>query len=512
MSTRIDNNVVAMLDASAERVPERPALVFGDKTVSFRELSLRVHRFEALLKQRGLHRGERVIIMIPMSPDLYAVLLAVMRCGAVAVFVDPWVSMRQIATFSAFAEPVGFIGVTKSHLLRFLSIRLAALRFTGTTGRTFCGLPAAFSLRSAPRQIEASAPAAVSADDPALITFTTGSSGIPKGANRTHGFLSAQYEALCAELDYHDDDVDMPMFPVFALRNLAAGITSVIPQIDFRRVAKAEPDVIARQVSKHRVTVVTGSPPLIDRLSERDVSPSLRKIITGGAPVLDERLEQWQQAFGKVEIVMVYGSTEVEPVAHIESRNRLALRDASKEGGVCCGRPTERLDTRVIRICKGAVAAEHLDSLTLARGKIGELIVSGDHVCRDYFRNPAAVKENKIVEPDGRCWHRMGDTGSFDAQGRFWLVGRVHSTIMRNGRVLHARRVEAEIKRTLPSARRVAALEWQGELVVVIEGEREDVALDADHVIFVKKALPVDPRHNSKIDYKRLRRIVDKRL
>lgn len=111
-----------------------------------------------------------------------------------------------------------------------------------------------------------------------------------------------------------------------------------------------------------------------------------------------------------------------------------------------------------------------------------------------------------MIEPDGTCWHRMGDTGYFDEEGRFFLTGRVHSTIMRNGKILHAQVVEAAVQKQVPNAQRVAALEQDGKLLIVIQGEPVEHSIDADRVIFTQNPLPLDPRHKSKIDYPRLRK------
>lgn len=496
------HNITALLDEAAARHPDRPALVFGNQQISFADLLTKVKQCANLLSSRGLKPSERVIIMIPMSPELYIALLAIIRSGAVAVFVDPWIPMRQIAAFSAFAKPTGFVGIPKSHMLRLLNPKLARVKISATTGPAVCGIPARFSLNAMTEQSTDMEPAPVTLDDSALITFTSGSSGIPKGANRTHGFLIAQHDALCQELEYSDDDIDMPMFPVFALRNLASGITSVIPEMDFRNVAEVDAEIIHRQMIENGVTLVTASPPFIDQLATLCAPSSLRKILTGGAPVSAKQLKVWHTAFPTAQIELIYGSTEAEPVAHISSHERL---EAECSEGFCCGKPTDLLQTRIVEIRKGILAPEELDALTLPQGETGELLVAGKHVGRDYFNNPEAVRENKILASDGTCWHRMGDTGYFDADGRFFLTGRVHSTIVRNGAILHAQVVEAEVLKRIPEAKRVAALEQNGKLVVVVQGEPTAATIDADQIIFTDKPLPLDPRHKSKIDYSELR-------
>src|SRR4051794_18644965 len=214
------SNVLSILHEVARRVPDRPALILESGSITFGGLRDRIGRAAAGLRRLGLGAGDRAIVMIPMSIDLYVAMLALLEMGAVAVFVDPWIGRRQIATFAAFAEPRAWLGVPRSHLLRLLDSRLRAIPFTVTTGRRLGSLPARCSLTELeaapadpadnPADIEVQP---VEPDDSALITFTSGSSGEPKGANRTHRFLLAQHHALAAELPAREGDIDMPMFP-----------------------------------------------------------------------------------------------------------------------------------------------------------------------------------------------------------------------------------------------------------------------------------------------------------
>ena len=524
MTTASEHNVLRFLARAAERVPHRAALVFGDRAgeqQSFQGLLERADRVASGLAARGLRPGDRVIVMVPMSLSLYAVLLGLLKLGAVAVFVDPWIGGRQIARFAAFADPAAFIGIAKSHLLRLLNGRLRAIPLTVTTGRRCLRWPAGITLGELESETGDGATHPVTSEDPALITFTSGSSGVPKGANRTHGFLAAQHAALKAEFPYDDSDVDMPMFPVFALNNLALGITSVIPEMDFRRVADVDGRIILRQMREHGVTTCTASPPFFDRLAEQlgqeQQPPPLKRILTGGAPVSDRQLEVWRRCLPDTEIMVVYGSTEAEPVAHISALERLeAVSDVSPETpGFCTGRPTGQVRARLIEI--GSDALCEVEPHT-----VGELIVAGDHVCRDYFRNPEAVRENKLIEDDGSVWHRMGDTGYFDGAGRFWLVGRVHTTILRNGAVVHPQLLEQAVGAGDPRIRAVAAVGLPDQdlgqrVVLVIETSGGDAvravvskrlaasSFPVDQIVLLDEPLPVDPRHNSKIDYPRLR-------
>ena len=511
-------NIVGYLKAAASAQPDRLALVQPDGiSVTFAELWENVCRMSAGLKSADLQPGQRMVVMIPMSIDLYTVLLAIIKTGAVAVFVDPWMPIRKIAEFAAFAHPVGFAGIMKSHILRIFEPSLRRLPLTVTTGFRIGSLPARHGLGSLlDFQPDTKIWEPSSSQSPALITFTSGSSGTPKGANRTHGFLSAQYDALHCEFPFSQNDVDMPMFPVFALRNLADGITSVIPDMDFRHVAGVDARRILQQMRKHGVNNCTASPPFVNRLVDAVLSgeppPAISRLLTGGAPVGDKDLERWRTALPDTDITIVYGSTEAEPVASISLENRLNL----KGDGCCVGHPVDAISAKVIRISQGPIEFQGWESIELPRGETGELVVLGKHVCQDYFRNPDAVRENKITDRSGKCWHRMGDTGLFDAEGRFWLVGRVHSTITRKGKHLHAQMLESQIANLVPDAGKVAVLQSKGRVYAVIEGKecaalREKIlgsGMPIDELVFTRCHIPLDPRHNSKINYEELAKLL----
>ncbi len=525
-------NVVTHLRERALEHPARPALVQGlpgmERAVTYGELWDQVGRIGGSLARLGLQRGERAIVMIPMSLELYAVLLGVLKIGAVAVFVDPWISVRRIAQFAAFAEPTAFLGITKSHWLRLFEPKLRRLPITVTTGGRCFRIPARRTLNELQQGSHDPTIAETTANETALISFTSGSSGLPKGADRTHGLLLAQHEALQTEFPYQSSDIDMPMFPIFALNNLAAGRTSIVPEIDFRNVRGVDGSELIAQIKRHGVTTATASPPFFDRLAEAwkkhpSPPPALRRILTGGAPVDDEQLRIWRATWPETEIQVVYGSTEAEPVAHLTAEERATVSAANRDlaPGYLIGTPTTLLRTRLIRIVKGPV---RLDDQTLSawevpRGEVGELIVSGAHVCRGYFRRDSKTDENKIHEPDGTVWHRMGDTAYADEAGRLWLVGRVHSTIERAGRQHHAQRIERIARDSDARLEQVAAVgipdSKLGERIVLVARPVIDEAAFrarlaaaselVDDIVVTAKALPVDPRHNSKIDYSVLR-------
>jgi acyl-CoA synthetase (AMP-forming)/AMP-acid ligase II len=470
-------NAATLFRDAALAHPSRLAFVERGRSITFEALWERVCRFAGALHARGFAPGHRALIAIPMSVELYAALLAVLKEGGVAVFLDPWVGRRTMARLARHAQLQAWLGTPKSHLLRLFvrGVPIAPLRVSHFTG----------PLRES---IHGSAD-----DDRALITFTTGSSGNPKGVNRTHRILAAQHERLAEEFPPREGDADLCTFPVFALNNLALGVTTVIP-----------PD------EQHLATTATSSPPLFDELAGRDDRPRFRRILTGGAPVTDLQLRNWTKAWPRAEIIVAYGSSEAEPVAHITAEERLRIGGRGYVAG---------------KIVKGVRAKIELLATLSPRpsalgpaSEIGELLVTGDHVCRDYDNDPNATRQNKVVDPDGTVWHRMGDTGWFDAEWRFRIAGRVHSTIWRDGVPVHAQLVEQAARGDDPRIRRVAAVAIGRRVAVVVESDAPVKELEqevrarlaaagepCDIVMVTREPLPVDPRHNSKIDYDTLR-------
>lgn len=515
-------NIVTHLHRQAGAHPQRPALIppKGD-AVTFAELRDQVSRMSAAFRAAGLRPGDRVVVMIPMSVPLYATLLGLMQCGAVAVFVDPWVGMSRIAAFAAFAEPAGFAGSPAAHLLRLAHRELRTLRLTLTSGRRCGRFPASLTLAEArrfapdPEIFQPDSP-----ETPALITFTSGSSNTPKGANRTHAFLEAQYQALARSHPVNDSDVDLPLFPVFALRNLADGIPSVIPDVDFRRVGQASPPRILNQIRTHRVTTCTASPAFLQALVRSGADPAFRRVLTGGAPVDNDTLRTWRTAWPHTQIEVVYGSTEAEPVASVSLEER--LQAAPLTPGAClCGPPIPGLAARLIHIQPQPVTFTSWNDLAPHPDDSGELVVSGGHVCRDYFRNPDAVRECKFTDGQGRLWHRMGDTGRFDPQGRFWLTGRVHNACFRHGRPLLFQEMEARAAPLFPSVPRLAVVAWQDQLFLVLQSraprkppvsltQLQEAGVPVDALYWHPRPLPLDPRHQSKVDTRRLQAWIDR--
>ncbi|MBX3469996.1 MAG: AMP-binding protein [Planctomycetes bacterium] len=534
-----ERNVVNFFLHWVERAPDRPAIVFPSRApdgrlvydvVTFRALDRDSGRLAHGLARLGVRRGDRVLVMVPMSRPLYALLVALMKLGACAVFVDPW-AVKQLGRAADLVRPKAFVGVPLAHLLRLrdapvrrIPLKLVALPTAGwqrLLGRRLDDL-----LRRGPTAFPA---ATCGLDDPALITFTTGSTGAPKGASRTQRFLNAQGVALDHHLRRVEDDVDMPALPIFVLNNLGAGVPSVLPLVNFMKIAEVDPATIVQEVRDWRVTTLGGSPAYLLPIARWCVEQGVvldrvRGVVAGGAPVPPRLLALLQRccpnARGNIEVL--YGSTEAEPVARIEADEVLGETAAATERGRgnCVGVPVPDVEVKLVHARQGplALGPRGWADLEVAPGEVGEVLVTGDHVQRDYYRNAAAVRENKLTGPDGRVWHRMGDLAWRDDRGRLWLVGRANDAVPWRGRTLYPIQVEGRAL-SVEGVRLAGLVEVRGQAVLALVLEAgaaaevararvlaalDEVGLGVDRIVVVD-AIPLDPRHNAKVERAALR-------
>ncbi|HEX6068359.1 MAG TPA: AMP-binding protein [Longimicrobiaceae bacterium] len=517
-------NIAARLFERASGDPDRVAIVETRggrvRRTTFGELAGRVERTAAAMAAAGVGRG-RVLLFVPMSIDLYVALLATLHAGATAVFVDAWANRRRLDAAVRLAGPDLLIAPPPVHLLRLASPALRRIPRHWAAGRRL--LPLARHERAG-----RPAPAPARPDDPALITFTTGSTGSPKAAVRSHGLLWAQHLALAHHLGLGPDDVDMPTLPIFVLNNLALGVPSVLPDFDPRRPADIDPARIMSQIEREEVTTTSGSPAFYARLAgwcREQGRPLHVRLWTGGAPVYPPLARQLEEVTGGRAHV-VYGSTEAEPIAGIGAGAMLrAMADGGAGDGICCGVPVPEIEVRIIRPVDGPVALGMggWTEWEVRRGEAGEIVVAGEHVVGEYLHAPEETLRHKIREGE-RVWHRTGDAGRVAEDGALWLLGRVSSRVVRDGVTWWG--TPAEVRAlSVPGVRHAAFVGLpdgaRGQRAVLcVEGATEDPAGRIDETmrealapipvdeVRVLPAIPRDPRHASKTDLEALRRLL----
>jgi acyl-CoA synthetase (AMP-forming)/AMP-acid ligase II len=219
--------------------------------------------------------------------------------------------------------------------------------------------------------------------------------------------------------------------------------------------------------------------------------------------------------------VVAYGSTAAEPIARIDAAVGRAEAAAIRGGaGLCVGRPDPQVTVKLLRPSAAPILIGHggLAALEVAPGEVGEVVVTGPHVNRRYFRDPAAERATKIVDEHGAIWHRTGDAAYLDPIGRLWLVGRIADVVRRGDATYHPTAVEA-VARAAPWVERAALVgDGRGGTLLVVEPATrrgrdpaglvrhlaaQGVAIDR---VALARTLPVDARHRAKLDYPAIRR------
>jgi len=506
---------------------------------TFRKLNDRANEIARGLEAVGVRQGVKTALLVPPSLDFYALTFAIFKVGAIPVFIDPGIGAKRFGSCLAEAKPMAFIGIPKAQLARvILGWARESVELVITVGRRFLwgGLTLDEVVARANGTGDVQAP--TRAEDTAAILFTSGSTGPPKGVVYTHSIFAAQIEALKTSFGIEPGEVDVNTFPLFALFAPALGTTAVIPEMDSTRPAHVDPTKIIEEVQGFEATMMFGSPALIKRVGyygrEHGVKlPTLRRVISAGAPADNEALEAFASMLNDdCEIFTPYGATESLPVAKIGTHEILGeTRAREAEGaGVCVGGPVGDMEIAIIRVTDDPIA-EWRDDLRLPPGEIGEIVVKGAVVTREYYARPKATALAKILEPSGEHWHRMGDVGYFDDKGRLWFCGRKSQRVITSEGTLFTVACERifnqhpDVARTalvgIPvpgssdprSPLRVPVL-----CVELVEGKRESERITSELLaigssnpmtssitrILYHPDFPVDTRHNAKIQREQL--------
>lgn len=527
-------NVATMLLDRARESPDAPAIVErrrgGTVTMSFGELDARSRCMARALRATGVTRGSPVLLFHPPTADLYVALVGLLRIGAVAVVIDSSGGRALLRDACALLPPAALFASPKAHLLRLVTpaLRRIPARFTSGSGlwsQLLTTRPLSGGTRHRGGEVRDSWCIDCADDDLALVTFTSGSTGQPKGARRTHGILRAQHAAL-RDVAARRGDIDLVTLPIVVLSNLASGAVTVLPGTSTVRPRDVDANAIIRQIDQGDITRITASPAIVERIADHSIRQrstvgSLRLIVTGGGPVFPDIVARARLAAPNARVISVYGSTEAEPIAHVDDRDVSPSDIAAMENGagLLVGYPVPAVELRIVRE-RGAEPVDDTDQaglaeLTLPSGESGEIVVAGDHVVQGYV-NGIGDRETKF-RVAGTVWHRTGDVGRIDTRGRLWLLGRCSAAVRDACGTVHPFAVECAARSRL-RLREVALVQWRGKRILAVGAAPDDTPTIAqvnaaipwaaiDRVIRIAR-IPMDARHNSKVNYPALLRLL----
>jgi acyl-CoA synthetase (AMP-forming)/AMP-acid ligase II len=531
---RTDPNRVALTQVFQRRTGEP-----NYRSWTYAELSQRAESLAVGLRSIGVHEGTLCSFMVPPSFDAMVLGVALWRVGAVTVGIEPHShGLRLVAKCLAKVGPEVFFGTPEAHVGR---VAFGWGRGTVHTkvvvgSRGLPGMPTLRSLEVGTGKEPVRAD--VAPEDIAVIAFTTGSTGQPKPTVLRQRNVAAMIDMIVGHWGFDVDGgvIDMPTFPMFWIIGLSAGGTVVIPPMDFtlKGPGDADPARLLRTINDCGVRSMFGSPALLTNLADHAArtgqrAPTLERIVAGGAEVAGPLFAKVKAMLGPDgEMYSDYGATEALPVAEIAGDTVIHETWPMTESGagLCVGTPLPGVEVRIVAVDEGVIPT-WADATELPTGEIGEIVARSPHISEDYFRQPQATAENKIHDGDGPPWHRLGDTGYVDAHGRLWACGRRSHRVYTADGVAYPLCVEPvfnahpDVARSAlvalddgVVARAVVCVErrtgYEGDTdrleaeLLEVARQHESTKL-VERIVFVDR-LPVDRRHNAKIDRPQLSR------
>lgn len=402
-------------------VPHRNLLgILSYQHKTFRQMDHEVDVWATYFLRKGFSKGKKILLMLPPGEDLLISVFAMLRLGAIPVVIDPGMGLKNFFSCAKKTRPDLFLGCPKARFLYYLLKPFvkfkSAIIFSKRLKRKILKENFACHLQKEDRN-----------KDIAAVLFTSGSTGYPKGAVYTYEEFNAQIDALKSTFSIESGETDIPLLPVFSLYNPALGMTTIVPEMNPARPSQLDPQKIIEAIQMNGVTNSFGSPRLWTKLAdyceENDyILPTIKRIFLAGAPVHPSLLKRIQAIIPKGTAFTPYGATEALPIAYISAREVLGeTYQLTLQGkGTCVGHPIEGVKVRIIPV-KDDVISDLPDELPL--GEIGEIAVCAPYISKSYLNDVSATTKAKINHQN-EIWHRMGDLGYKDSQGRLWFCGR----------------------------------------------------------------------------------------
>lgn len=489
MENQNNFNISSLFINICKEFPNKIAIIEEKKSITFKELENEVYKTITFFREKGIKKGDRVLVFVSMGIDLYRIVLAIFYMGAIAVFVDQWVNLKRLSMCCKIANCKVFIAPLP---IRIIGLLIPEIR----------KIPIYIDYKSKSNYYTNIIPENIYLNDSCLITFTTGSTGIPKAVDRSHHFLKLQFDALSPLIK---GEVVLTTMPIVLLINLGLGKTSFIPKFNNRKPNNFNADKKINEISKHKVDNLILAPFYLMKLTE-DIkeNKSIKHITTGGAPIFLEEIEKVYNKFQEVDFKVVYGSTEAEPISICEAKDMLNFKN---DIGLYTGKPINTITLKIISNSNLSIKNEKdLEKVILPTGEIGEIIVTGEAVNKTYINNPTAISENKIII-ENVTWHRTGDSGYINKNGELFLTGRVANIIYHNNKVFYPFVIESQLK-CIKGINEGTLIKIDNRLILVLSTNSSfDInslcTINYDEIRFIK-SFPKDPRHFSKIDYQKL--------
>ena len=494
--------------------------------LSYQELKERCLQYQRGLLSLGLTPGKKIIMLVTPGHDFLAFSYAIIASGAVPVFIDPGIGTEKLCECIRNSGAEGAILSSKAQLLYFVKRKLfkhMSILVNASPFAVGVGTNLDFFLNFSAAE---TTPADRAPDSPAMVAFTSGATGTPKGAVFSHQTLASQLQIFKEHFKLRVGSKDLPLLPIFSLYSCALGAGVVYYPTPSGRPLDLDPEQICKAVNDLQIESSFGSPTLWAKIAgfmqvHAIEINSLKKIFIAGTSVAKSLITTLNNVIPSAQIFTPYGATEALPVtlASQSEITSLSFRAANGMEGIAVGKPLNQVEARVIRIVHGNINSEE-QIQDLPAGEIGEIIVKGNNISTTYLNNQNADEANKIKTASGEVWHRIGDACYRDQENNIYYCGRVAHSVENCTKTLFSEPVELIFNR-LDKVKRSALIRYNGKAAIAIEPEPKFFpANEQDYNIFLEelkelasqtlytkdlqdffffKLFPVDARHNAKI-------------
>jgi long-chain acyl-CoA synthetase len=449
-------NLASLLVDSARERAQRTAIKLDDVEVSYEQLDEGSAQVAALLKTKGVSPGDRVGIMLPNVPHFALAYYGVLRAGGVVVPMNVQLKGREVSFY--LSDPDARL------LFAWHEVAEAAELGASQTGTELITVgPGEFEKLLAqgdadPELVERAG------DDTAVILYTSGTTGKPKGAELTHDNLLKNARVSSRLAEASEDAIVLGALPLFHSFGQTCGLNATLSVGGcISMIPRFTPGKALEIIQRDRVTVFQGVPTMFTAMLHHDGredidTSSLRLCISGGAAMPVEVMQGFEDAFD-CKVLEGYGLSETSPVASFNHPDR-----ERKPGSI--GTPIEGVEIKVLSE----------DGQELEQGEVGELAIRGHNVMKGYWKRPDATEE-AIVDD----WFHTGDLGKVDEDGYFFIVDRKKEMIIRGGYNVYPREIE-EVFYEHPAVLEVAVVgipdkkmgEEVGAAVVLMQGQQVD--------------------------------------
>lgn len=507
------NLTISFFDHSLNH-PEKLALVeplvwdsesdLIERKWSYREFSQLVSTYIEALKKDDIQPEHQVLILLPVSAKMYALVAACFATGAIPVFVDSTLSQTHFLKALNQSRPKIIFSTNKLFKFRPFLFKMWFAKCYTIGEESHWATDWEFNL---PLKPSFPTLADIAPEQLSLVTFTSGSTGTPKAADRNHRITFCQRSISQGIWQGHKEK-EMTGFPLVVLNNLAAGGETILPALVRTKDRKGVYRAVVRQIKKHCVENLVGSPDFFHSicrhlLDNDEKIDSVKNIVTGGAPVPNWLIAQIQDRFPSSGGFVVYGSTEAEPISFAAFSEVLA----EDPQGYLVGKPIPDIQVKVVSLLP-ELPQTGLELKELTANQVGEILISGPHVIQKYLFNHTDNSKTKIKDSEGRTWHRTGDLGRLDAKGRLWIVGREKFRLQRfDKNPLDPFPIEHKMENLFAARACLRSSKAKGLQLIVARSENM-TSLEMDEIqrilethqltscsIYRTETLPVDSRH-----------------